>query len=188
MRTSGTLEGEGDCDGVGVLLGVGVCDEVGLEVGVALNEAVVEGVAVRLAVLVVLRDGVTDADGVGEALRLVVPVGVGVWLALPVGEGVGEGSRHCAVTPEPAKVFGLLHTQAICEPAPSVWKLALHVQAVAFGGAVAPCEQMVHEGAGPPAPERYVLAAQMQAALPFVAAETVLKGHAAHAAAPGTAE
>ena len=188
MRTSGTLEGEGDCDGVGVLLGVGVCDEVGLEVGVALNEAVVEGVAVRLAVLVVLCDGVTDADGVGEALRLVVPVGVGVWLALPVGEGVGEGSRHCAVTPEPAKVFGLLHTQAICEPAPSVWKLALHVQAVAFGGAVAPCEQMVHEGAGPPAPERYVLAAQMQAALPFVAAETVLKGHAAHAAAPGTAE
>ena len=42
--------------------------------------------------------------------------------------------------------------------------MALHVQAVAFGGAVAPCEQMVHEGAGPPAPERYVLAAQMQAA------------------------
>lgn len=62
------------------------------------------------------------------------------------------------------------------------------MQAVAFGGAVAPCEQMVHEGAGPPAPERYVLAAQMQAALPFVAAETVLKRHAAHAAAPGTAE
>jgi hypothetical protein len=124
------------------------------EVGVALRLGVVVADEVKLAVLVVLIVGVTVAVGEGVALRLDVLDGEGVMLGVGVDEGEGVGSRHCAATPLPTNVLGLLQTQAIDGEVPSVTKFALHVQADEFAAEVEPWGHVVQEGVGPPpAPE-----------------------------------
>jgi hypothetical protein len=127
-------------------------------------------------------------DGVGEVVGVPVSLEVGVALRLGVAEvvGVGGGISHCAATPLPINVLGLLQRQLRTAPVTVVAKFALHMHADEFGGDVAPCGQTLHEGAGP-APVRYELFAQMQLVLPLADAEMALTGHAAHAGAPEAA-